>query len=310
MNDIIRGKKAFANTSCNSFCLFVFSCRDLSFNKLSGSIPDNFLGLSNTEYIYLTGNSLTGPLPGWMLKDGDSIDLSYNNLTFENKSSNCQPRSELNLFESSKGNTTGITSCLRSFHCEKKYYSLHINCGGREVKVDKDTTYEGDGESGGPSNFVQSKTNWAFSSTGHFMDDYSVDFYIRENISSISGQDPQLYMNARLSPLSLTYYGFCLENGNYTVNLHFAEIMFTADRTYRSLGRRIFDVYVQGKLERKDFNIEDEAGGVNKAIVRNFTASVTDNTLEIRFYWAGKGTIRIPDKGVYGPLISAISVNP
>lgn len=52
-------------------------------------------------------------------------------------------------------------------------------------------------------------------------------------------------MDARLSPLSLTYYGFCLKNGNYTVNLHFAEIMFTDDRTSSSLGRRIFDVYVQ-----------------------------------------------------------------
>ncbi|KAL2496530.1 putative leucine-rich repeat receptor-like serine/threonine-protein kinase [Forsythia ovata] len=283
---------------------------DLSFNKLSGPIPENFLGLSNTDFIYLTGNSLTGPLPAWMLKDGKSIDLSYNNLMSESTSSNCQPR-KLNLFESSKGNTTGITSCLRGFRCEKKYYFLRINCGGREVKVDdKGTTYEADGEPGGPSKFVQSKTNWAFSSTGNFLDDARTrDSYIWDNISSISGQNPQLYMNARLSPLSLTYYGFCLENGNYIVTLHFAEIMFTDDRTYSSLGRRIFDVYVQGKLVLEDFNIEYEAGGVNKAIFRNFTAAVTANTVEIRLSWAGKGTIGIPKRGVYGPLISAISVN-
>lgn len=60
----------------------------------------------------------------------------------------------------------------------------------------------------------------------------------------------------------------------------------------------------------KDFNIVDEAGGIGKAIVKNFTANVTDGTLEIRFYWAGKGTTLIPTAGVYGPLISAISVNP
>jgi len=29
------------------------------------------------------------------------------------------------------------------------------------------------------------------------------------------------------------------------VNLHFAEVMFTEDQTYNSLGRRIFDVYIQ-----------------------------------------------------------------
>lgn len=60
----------------------------------------------------------------------------------------------------------------------------------------------------------------------------------------------------------------------------------------------------------KDFNIEDEARGVGKAVVKNFTTVVTSNTLEIRFYWAGKGTTAIPGRGVYGPLISAITVNP
>ena len=57
--------------------------------------------------------------------------------------------------------------------------------------------------------------------------------------------DAELYMDARVSPISLTYYGFCLANGSYTVNLHFAEIMFTDDQTYASLGRRLFDIYLQ-----------------------------------------------------------------
>ncbi|XP_042021027.1 probable leucine-rich repeat receptor-like serine/threonine-protein kinase At3g14840 [Salvia splendens] len=127
---------------------------------------------------------------------------------------------------------------------------------------------------------------------------------------AVSGQNEKLYRNARLSPLSLTYYGFCLINGNYTVNLHFAEIMFTDDRTYSSLRRRVFDVYIQGKLVLKDFDIELEAGGVNKPLTKNFTAVVTDTTLDIHFYWAGKGTSGIPVRGVYGPLVSAISVDP
>ena len=60
----------------------------------------------------------------------------------------------------------------------------------------------------------------------------------------------------------------------------------------------------------KDFNIVDEAGGAGKEVIRSFTAVVTSNTMEIRFYWAGRGTTAIPVRGVYGPLISAISVNP
>ena len=60
----------------------------------------------------------------------------------------------------------------------------------------------------------------------------------------------------------------------------------------------------------KDLNIENEAGGVGKAIVKPFSAAVTNGTMEIRLYWAGKGTTEIPFKGDYGPLISAISLNP
>ncbi|XVF18531.1 hypothetical protein REPUB_Repub11eG0030200 [Reevesia pubescens] len=122
----------------------------------------------------------------------------------------------------------------------------------------------------------------------------------------MSGSD--LYRDARLSPSSLTYYAFCLANATYTINLHFAEIQFTDGQNYSSLGRRIFDVYIQGRRVLSDFNIKDEAGGAGIPIVRDFTANVTDGTLEIRLRWTGKGTTSIPERGVYGPLISAISV--
>ncbi|KAK3005287.1 hypothetical protein RJ639_016237 [Escallonia herrerae] len=190
-------------------------------------------------------------------------------------------------------------------------YSFHINCGGKDVIGDRKTgyRYEDDTDLGGASNFFRSRSNWGFNSTGHFFDNRSTDSYLIENNASVlRGNITDLYKDARLSPLSLTYYGYCLRDGNYTVNLHFAEIMFTDDKTYRSLGRRVFDIYIQRKLVWKDFNIEDEAGGVGKGVVRTFKAVVTNSTLEIRLYWAGKGTLNIPDRGVYGPLISAISV--
>lgn len=60
----------------------------------------------------------------------------------------------------------------------------------------------------------------------------------------------------------------------------------------------------------KDFNIEKEARGAGKPIVKIFNANVTSHTLKIRLYWAGKGTTGIPERGFYGPLISAISVDP
>lgn len=64
----------------------------------------------------------------------------------------------------------------------------------------------------------------------------------------------------------------------------------------------------QENLVLKDFNIAKEAGGPGKPIVKTFTVNVTSNTLKIHLYWAGRGTTGIPVRGVYGPLISAISV--
>ena len=57
-----------------------------------------------------------------------------------------------------------------------------------------------------------------------------------------------------------------------------------------------------------NFDIEDAAQGVDREVVKIFTTHVKSNTIEIRFYWAGKGTRGVPMKGNYGPLISAISV--
>ena len=66
---------------------------------------------------------------------------------------------------------------------------------------------------------------------------------------------------------------------------------------------------VQGKLEVKDFDIVSEAKGVGRAVVKSFRVMVTNGTLEIRLFWAGKGTQAIPVRGSYGALISAVSVD-
>jgi hypothetical protein len=123
---------------------------------------------------------------------------------------------------------------------------LHINCGGRATTIG-DIKYEEDLEPGGAAKFVLMKDNtWGFSSTGDFWDVWSTSKdYVAENASRLGMNDSQLYMNARLSPLSLTYYARCLANGNYTVKLNFAEIILRDNRSFYSVGRRIFDVYIQ-----------------------------------------------------------------
>lgn len=294
---------------------------DISFNNLSGEIPSNFVNLAKADYIYLTGNKLSGPIPAWILSRNKNADISYNNFSREASSPLECPSGSVNLVESYSSSADKINRvhpCLKqNFPCSAPHsqyrYFLHINCGGEDVRINDKTKFEADLEPRGASMFY-SRENWAFSSTGIFMDnDLDADAYITTNTSAlknVSASLSNLYRTARTSPISLTYYGLCLGNGNYTVSLHFAEIVFTSDRSFSSLGKRIFDVYIQGKLVLKDFNIEAEADGDEKPIIKNFTASVTSHTLKIHFYWAGKGTTGIPLRGVYGPLISAISVEP
>ncbi|PIA33867.1 hypothetical protein AQUCO_03900012v1 [Aquilegia coerulea] len=290
---------------------------DLSFNNLTGEIPASFDGLGRVDFIFLTGNMLTGAIPAWVLQRNKDVDVSSNNFTWDSSGAGECSGGTINLVESYFPTKIKIHSCLkRNFPCDsKKIYDLHINCGGNEISVNG-TKYEADREHRGASTFYRTqKQNWAFSSTGNFMDnDMDADDYIGTNSSPItsvsSGNSELLYTTARLSPLSLTYYGLCLGRGNYTVKLHFAELFFRNDSSFSSLGKRVFDVYIQDKLVLKDFNIEDEAGGPSKPIVKSFITFVESNTLKIQFYWGGKGTTGIPSRGVYGSLISAISVYP
>ncbi|CAN0853640.1 Probable LRR receptor-like serine/threonine-protein kinase RFK1, partial [Linum grandiflorum] len=291
---------------------------DVSFNKLTGKISSTITS-ERLRFVFLTGNLLSGDVPDSILKQGSNIDLSYNN--FEPQGHDqpaCRDNMNLNLnlYRSSSAinSTRRSLPCMESVTCPRYSNCLHVNSGGKDltIKENKTTTlYEGDVQvfGGTARYFLNEQSYWGFSSTGDFMDDndyqntrYTVSLHSSSAI-------PDLYSTARIAPNSLTYFHYCLENGTYTVRLHFAEIVFTDDRTFTSLGKRIFDVYIQEKLVLKDFNIEDKAGGAQKPLIIPIAnVSVTSNVLEIRFYYAGKGTTRIPDRGVYGPIVSAISV--
>jgi hypothetical protein len=122
---------------------------------------------------------------------------------------------------------------------------VHINCGGSETTVGN-TIYEADDEPGGATKYVPKREVWQISTTGHVWDvKPSEDDYIAQNMSILRMNNSQLYTKARLTPLSLTYHVRCLVNGNYNVKIHFAEIVMRDNRSFYSLGRRIFDVYIQ-----------------------------------------------------------------
>ncbi|KAI3879794.1 hypothetical protein MKX03_000413 [Papaver bracteatum] len=283
---------------------------DLSFNILTGDIH-SLKEIPNLKYLYLTNNLLSGEIPPWITNTKQNLDLSYNTFT-EPSMSGCQ-ESNLNRISSYPSDEDLLIAwCLKKgLPCgtKSKYYSFFINCGGSEVAIG-DEKYDADVSPMGPSSFHSYNDKWACSTTGDFIVPFPKGKanYLTQAIPNMTVTD--LYKTARISPLSLKYYGICLLPGSYTVRLHFAEIMFPIDKTAAGIGTRIFDVSIQGRRYLKDFNIEEEAKGVGKSIIKEYVVKVTSSTLEIHLYWAGKGTNFIPSDFAYGPLISAIAVTP
>ncbi|KAH7511224.1 hypothetical protein FEM48_ZijujUnG0032600 [Ziziphus jujuba var. spinosa] len=170
--------------------------------------------------------------------------------------------------------------------------------------------YEADNTILGPAMFYLSSTEkWAISNVGFFADREDPRYVVNTS-AQVTGTDanPELFRTARMSPGSLRYYGLGLKNGSYTITLQFAEISFEdqSSRTWKGLGRRVFDIYIQGILREKDFDISKAAGGVYRATEMKFNVTVSENYLEIHLFWAGKGTCCIPQSGFYGPLISTV----
>ncbi|GMY37744.1 probable leucine-rich repeat receptor-like serine/threonine-protein kinase At3g14840, partial [Fagus crenata] len=248
-----------------------------------GSKFPNLSSMTSMKRLMLRSCNISGPIPTY-ISDMTTpnfvvlVDLSFNRL--EGKVPDLGGPTKLeftNLFKSFSGRDNLILSeCLKDFPCSKDRYSLHINCGGKATTTGK-IKYEEDVDLAGAAKYVHVRENWGFSSTGNFWDvNTAANDYVANNVSQVHNeQDRTIHKD---------------------------------NRSFYSLGRQIFDVYVQEKLVRKDFDIENTAQGVDKVVVEEYKAVVTNKVLMICFYWAGKGTTAAPKRGPYGPLISAISV--
>ena len=106
--------------------------------------------------------------------------------------------------------------------------------------------YEKDDEVLGPATyFVTNNNRWAVSNVGHFTENYNAEYTSTSSSHITNTLDSELFQTARISTSSLRYYGLGLENGNYIVKRQFAETAFENSRTWRSVGRRKFDIYIQ-----------------------------------------------------------------
>ncbi|KAG2604449.1 hypothetical protein PVAP13_4NG063813 [Panicum virgatum] len=250
---------------------------DLTSNNLSGSIKLLLQYKDSLNFIYVGNNSFSERLPPEIIQPS----VPFGSLT--------------------------IVNCLRMQECNRNDLTNHatsfaINCGGKQTSYSDrmPTVFSEDStDLGGAGFHVNTTSHWVVSHVGS--DPFSKSPGIVHDI--LETDMLELYKTARTSTGALRYYVVGLANGKYTIQLFFAEIVIVDGP-----GRRVFDIDIQDRNIRKDFDIAKEAGGSRKPT--NITHEViVDNTiLVIHLYWSGRGTCCIPYEGAYGPLVSAIKV--
>uniref|UniRef100_A0A0D3GXC0 non-specific serine/threonine protein kinase n=1 Tax=Oryza barthii TaxID=65489 RepID=A0A0D3GXC0_9ORYZ len=284
--------------------------------KISGDLGAvDFSKFANLTFLFLGNNSLTGELPDGISPSLTNLDFSYNQLTGSFPSWVTQNNLQLNLVANNfiLGSTNiGQLSPQHATSRAKLPPGRYSMFSWFSKIVSDNTMYELDSTNLGDSSYyVTSQTRWGVSNVGKLFQAPNDSKIIHSGEKIQNAVDSELFQTARMSPSSLRYYGLGLENGNYTVLLKFAELGFPDTPTWQSLGRRFFDIYIQGELKEKDFNIRKMAGGKSfTAVYKSYTTTVSKNFLEIHLFWAGKGTCCIPIQGYYGPLISALSITP
>ncbi|KAG8067593.1 hypothetical protein GUJ93_ZPchr0005g15990 [Zizania palustris] len=171
---------------------------DMSFNNITGQIPQSILNNGNLQFLFLGNNSLTGRLPDVISTSLKVIDFSYNQLTGSYPSWASQNNLQLNLV----GNNFVLSST-------NNRYLWHLNC-------------------------------------------------LQQDAPCFRG--------------SPEYYSFAVD----------CELVYPDSQTWVSLGRRVFDIYVQGALKEKNFDIRKTAGYNGPmisalSVTPNFTPTYLEN---------------------------------
>ncbi|WP_347158799.1 malectin domain-containing carbohydrate-binding protein [Pontibacter chitinilyticus] len=207
----------------------------------------------------------------FVIPAGQSVSMS---LTFS-PTSTAEQTATLAISHSGQGGSTTV--------------SLSGNAGGTTTNP---AAYQLN--SGGPAVTADGK-NWA--ADAYFNGGKS---YSNLNITDIKNTTSDALYKTERSSATPFGYAFPVNNGTYTVNLHFAEIYWGATGGGPGgVGKRIFSVNLEGgAVELQDYDIYAEVGAMT-AVTKTFDVTVTDGVLNIDF------SVKVDQ-----PKVSAIEIIP
>ncbi len=139
----------------------------------------------------------------------------------------------------------------------------------------------------GGNAYIDSQGNSWLNTAGFFTGGTSTNY----NVAVANTVDDTIY-GARRIGADFRFLA-TVENGTYTLNLHFME------PTHSAAGKRKFNVHAHGQAILSNFDIATESGGINRALLKTFTIVVTDGKLDLRF-----------TKGLADAVVSGIELIP
>ncbi|MVF11605.1 hypothetical protein FT643_05550 [Ketobacter sp. MCCC 1A13808] len=114
----------------------------------------------------------------------------------------------------------------------------------------------------------------------HFINGLTASVSANTNIIGTADDDIYLSRRRHTSSQSDLEYAFPVNNGNYSVRLHFSE---NYDGTF-GFGKRVFDIFAEDKIRKNDFDVYSKAGSGYTAVNETISnINVEDGTLNIRF---------------------------
>ncbi|MEX0275599.1 MAG: BspA family leucine-rich repeat surface protein, partial [Flavobacteriaceae bacterium] len=212
----------------------------------------NVMNVSQMEGIFsnvaLSGENYDKTLVGWSqlpsLQNGVRLDAPNNNYCLAKEAR----QNIIDTYGWTINDAGEAEDCSNTFD-----FALRINAGGSEIEYN-DYTFIAD----------------TYYNTGN-------------TLSNPRTGLAEPYQSFRYGPSQIMRYNIPLENGEYTVKLHFAELWFGATGGGSGgVGSRVFDVSLEGQLAEDNLDIFAEVGA-DAMLVKTHTVTVTDGALNIDF---------------------------